>query len=116
MLGPIYEYGTDSINGPVQTITLEGDDKIEEEPCHRMKVVYKGGIGETDVYISKKSYLIKMTVNVLGKTFFSNYRSVHGIVFPHRIEIINAYGKAVGDVLSIKQNPSIDFDRLKITP
>ena len=116
MLGPIYEYGTDSINGPVQTITLEGDDKIEEEPCHRMKVVYKGGIGETDVYISKKSYLIKMTVNVLGKTFFSNYRSVHGIVFPHRIEIINAYGKAVGDVLSIKQNPSIDFERLKITP
>ena len=69
-----------------------------------------------DVYISKKSYLIKMTVNVLGKTFFSNYRSVHGIVFPHRIEIINAYGKAVGDVLSIKQNPSIEFDRLKITP
>lgn len=74
-------------------VTLEGSDEMEGTPVYKIKLVKPDG-NEFTFYLDKDNYVILKTdakVKIQGNpiettTFYSNFKSVDGMVMPYSIE------------------------------
>jgi hypothetical protein len=75
------------------TITYEGKDDMEGTPCYKIKVETGEGDSFT-YYIDADSYIVLKTnskIKIMGNetqgdSYYSNYKRVHGITVPGKIE------------------------------
>ncbi len=75
------------------TLTYEGKDDMEGTPCYKIKVTTGEGDSFT-YYIDADSYIVLKTnskINIMGNetqgdSYYSNYKMVHGIAVPGKIE------------------------------
>jgi hypothetical protein len=75
------------------TVTYDGKEDMEGTPCYKIKVVTKEGDSFT-YYIDSDSYILLRTnskIKVMGNesegdTYYSNYKQIHGMAVPGKIE------------------------------
>jgi hypothetical protein len=112
VFGPLYDYYINKEKSTVKEILLEGKNKIDRDNCYKLKVVYKSGF-VVYVYVSEKSFMIRKSENNLGAMTYSGYKKVNNVMFPFVIEIINKMGVMTGEVIDLKVNAKINYDKFK---
>jgi hypothetical protein len=55
--------------------------------------------------------MIRKSENNLGSTTYSDYKKVNSVMFPFSVEIANAMGVITGEVINLKTNVKIDYDK-----
>ncbi|HET6373669.1 MAG TPA: hypothetical protein VFG76_10200 [Candidatus Polarisedimenticolia bacterium] len=102
-------------------IELQGLEPFDGTPAYKLKVPMKDGTEET-WYLDPKTYLevarISRTTDfgedMECRTYFSDFRSVGGLVFPHRIEAEYGTRNEVLEIEKISANPAIDESLFKL--
>ena len=110
VFGPLYDYSVNGEKSKVKEILLEGEKNIDKDGCYKLKVIYKSEF-IVFLYVSKKKFMIRKSESNLGSMTYSDYRKVNKVMFPFNVEIANAMGVMTGEVVSLKTNVKIDYDK-----
>lgn len=110
IFGPLYDYYVNGGKSLVKSITLKGEEKIDRDDCFKLEVIYKSEF-TVYVYISKKSFMIRKSENKFGSMSYSDYKKVNKVMFPFSVEVANAMGVMLGEVINLKTNIKIDYAR-----
>lgn len=105
--GPIHDYMAHGEASAVKALRLVGEKKVDNTACYQVEVTFKLG-GVSNVYLSKKDYLLVMAEVQGGTMRYSFYEEHSGAMFPSVTEIRNAMGTMEGTLQSVKVNGPID--------
>lgn len=115
IFGPLYEFYDSQDGGVVQSIEFQRIEKRNNNDCYLLKVTFKQG-GTSLVWVSKSTHMICETESNMGRMLYSDYKMVDNTMFPHKIEIINAQGRILGETTDIEINPKINTEKYFAQP
>lgn len=115
IFGPLYEFYESQDGGAIQSVEFQRMDKRNNDDCYLLKVTFKLG-GKSLVWVSKSTHMICETESNMGRMLYSDYKMVGNAMFPHKVEIINAQGRILGETTDIEINPSINIEKYFVKP